>query len=100
MDRWVRTAWNACWVGLGASAVLVAQALVSPPAAAPGYVADPAAAPAVDPAPVLAPPPARRPSMAPAAQLPPSDPPTSSLSRLPANERCSAIARLTTRSCG
>lgn len=30
MDRWVRTAWNSFWVGLGASAVLIGQAVLSP----------------------------------------------------------------------
>jgi hypothetical protein len=33
MDRWIKTAWRAFWVGLGASAVLVAQSVVSPPSA-------------------------------------------------------------------
>ena len=44
MDRLVRNAWRAFWVGLGASAVLVAQALV--PASGPAPLApDPAALP-------------------------------------------------------
>ena len=46
MDRLIRTAWRAFWVGLGASAVLISQSVLAPaPApAAPG-----------DPAPVVAP---------------------------------------------
>jgi hypothetical protein len=34
MDRLIWTAWRAFWVGLGASAVLIAQALLAPPAPA------------------------------------------------------------------
>ena len=53
MDRWFRTAWRAFWVGLGASAVLIGQTVLTP---APGSVApaDPAgpAAPLVAPAPM------------------------------------------------
>ena len=40
MDRWISTAWKAFWVGLGASAVLVGQAVLSP--AAPAVPAPPA----------------------------------------------------------
>jgi hypothetical protein len=50
MDRLIRTAWRAFWVGLGASAVLISQSLVAPPAG-PDTPADPA--PVV--APLLAP---------------------------------------------
>lgn len=57
MDRLIRTAWRAFWVGLGASAVLVTQSLVMPsPPSAPPPVPEPAAAPLV-----------ARPSPAPAA---------------------------------
>ena len=36
MDRLIRTAWRAFWVGLGASAVLISQSVLAPgPAAAP-----------------------------------------------------------------
>ncbi|MBX3207218.1 MAG: hypothetical protein KF764_19380 [Labilithrix sp.] len=34
MDRLIWTAWRAFWVGLGASAVLIAQTLLAPPPAA------------------------------------------------------------------
>jgi len=56
MDRLIRTAWRAFWVGLGASAVLISQSVLSPGPA-------PAAA---DPAPVVVP----TPSPAPAAARP------------------------------
>jgi hypothetical protein len=49
MDRLIRTAWRAFWVGLGASAVLVSQSLLAP-APSPGSPQD-----HVDPAPVVAP---------------------------------------------
>lgn len=44
MDRLIRTAWRAFWVGLGASAVLVTQSLVAPsqPSAPPPSAAEPA----------------------------------------------------------
>ncbi len=46
MDGLIRTAWRAFWVGLGASAVLIAQTVVAPAAPAPSAVpADPATAP-------------------------------------------------------
>lgn len=56
MDRWIRTAWNAFWVGLGASAVLVGQSVLAPaaPPAAPSPAAEPPAAPLVAPAPPAA----------------------------------------------
>lgn len=51
MDRLIRTAWRAFWVGLGASAVLVGQSLLAPgPAPASPDSADPAP-PLVVPAP-------------------------------------------------
>lgn len=31
MDQLITTAWRAFWVGLGASGVLIAQALIAPP---------------------------------------------------------------------
>lgn len=51
MNRLIRTAWRAFWVGLGASAVLVSQSVLAP-APAPGGP-DPAAPspPTVAPAP-------------------------------------------------
>ncbi len=51
MDGLIKTAWRAFWVGLGASAVLISQSVLSP---APGPVtpADPAAAPLVSPPPL------------------------------------------------
>jgi hypothetical protein len=54
MDGLIRTAWRAFWVGLGASAVLIAQSVVAPAAPAPGAVpADPVVAPLlVSPSPV------------------------------------------------
>ncbi len=30
MDRWIEMAWRAFWIGLGASAVLIAQSLLAP----------------------------------------------------------------------
>jgi hypothetical protein len=54
MDRWIRTAWRAFWVGLGASAVLVTQSILSPSPPAPA-AADPAAAPLEAPRPLLSP---------------------------------------------
>ena len=52
MDGLIRTAWRAFWVGLGASAVLIAQSVVAPAAPSP-VPADPAAAPFVaSPAPI------------------------------------------------
>jgi len=52
MDGLIRTAWRAFWVGLGASAVLIAQSVVAPAAPSP-VPADPATAPLlVSPAPV------------------------------------------------
>jgi hypothetical protein len=51
MDRLIRTAWRAFWVGLGASAVLVGQSLLVPgPVPAVPSPADPAV-PMVAPAP-------------------------------------------------
>ncbi len=52
MNRWIRTAWRAFWVGLGASAVLVSQSLLAP-APAPGVPdhADPSSPPMAAPAP-------------------------------------------------
>ncbi len=35
MERLIRTAWRAFWVGLGASSVLIGQSLVAPVAANP-----------------------------------------------------------------
>lgn len=62
MDRWIKTAWRAFWVGLGASAVLVSQSVLSP-SPSPASPADPAAAPLEAPAsPILSPAAARRPS--------------------------------------
>ena len=55
MDRLIRTAWRAFWVGLGASAVLISQSVLAP-APVPGpSTSDPAAAPLVAPIPTLAP---------------------------------------------
>lgn len=53
MDRMIRTAWNAFWVGLGASAILIGQTVLVPPTAP----APPAAPTVEQPAP-LPPPPA------------------------------------------
>ncbi len=72
MDRLIRTAWRAFWVGLGASAVLVSQSVVSPPVA-PAPV-DP------DVAPLRSPPP--RPQASPAAARRPTARPTLSRSRI------------------
>lgn len=48
MDRAIRTAWNAFWVGLGASAILIGQTVLTPPAPpapAPPSIEEPAPAP-------------------------------------------------------
>ena len=58
MDRWIKTAWRAFWVGLGASAVLVSQSVLSP-SPSPASPAAPLEAPA---SPILSPAAARRPS--------------------------------------
>lgn len=50
MDRWIRTAWRAFWVGLGASAVLITQSVLAPAPSAPPVPAEPAAAPVLAPA--------------------------------------------------
>jgi hypothetical protein len=61
MNGLIRTAWRAFWVGLGASAVLIGQSVVAPPAAGPAPLpGDPAVAPLV--APIV-----RGPNLAPAA---------------------------------
>jgi hypothetical protein len=52
MDRLIRTAWRAFWVGLGASAVLIGQSVLTP---APATTADPGPAPLVAPAPMTSP---------------------------------------------
>ena len=55
MDRLIRTAWRAFWVGLGASAVLISQSVLAPgPAAAPADPAAPIVVPAPSPAPAAA----------------------------------------------
>lgn len=54
MDRLIWAAWRAFWVGLGASAVLITQSLLTPPPAAsmpaPPSVAEPAPEPVAAPA--------------------------------------------------
>ena len=55
MDGMIRTAWRAFWVGLGASAVLISQSVLSPAPGPSTLPADPAAAPLVAPLPHLAP---------------------------------------------
>jgi len=52
MDRAIRTAWNAFWVGLGASAILIGQTVLTPPAPpapAPPSIEEPAPAPPAKP---------------------------------------------------
>lgn len=49
MDRWIRHAWRAFWVGLGASAVLIGQTLTAPSQPAPA----PAQIEAIEPGPSL-----------------------------------------------
>lgn len=51
MDRLIRTAWRAFWVGLGASAVLVGQSLLGPGPATPAVDHVEPAPPIVAPAP-------------------------------------------------
>jgi hypothetical protein len=56
MDRLIRTAWRAFWVGLGASAVLISQSVLTPSPSTPGpSTSEPTTAPLVAPAPALAP---------------------------------------------
>jgi hypothetical protein len=77
MDRLIKTAWRAFWVGLGASAVLVSQSVLSPspsPSAPPVDSAAPLEAPA-------------RPQLSPAAQRRQHADPV--LSTLP---RCASLA--------
>ena len=50
MDRWIRTAWRAFWVGLGASAVLISQSVLAPPGPA-ASPAQPIVAPIAHPGP-------------------------------------------------
>jgi len=55
MDRLIWAAWRAFWVGLGASAVLIAQSLLAPPppaisTAPPPAVAEPIEQPVAAPA--------------------------------------------------
>jgi hypothetical protein len=51
MDRLIWTAWRAFWVGLGASAVLIAQSLLAPaPGASTVPSGDPQLAPFTEPA--------------------------------------------------
>jgi hypothetical protein len=79
MDRWIKTAWRAFWVGLGASAVLVSQSVLAP-APSPAPSADPVVAPLEAPKPQLPPAAARRQSADPV------------LSTLP---RCATVANVT-----
>lgn len=85
MDRLIKTAWRAFWVGLGASAVLVSQSVLAPSPAAVPSPADPSAAPLEAPRPLFSPAAARRQSADPV------------LSRLPAPAlpRCATIASVT-----
>ncbi len=77
MDGWIKTAWRAFWVGLGASAVLVSQAVLAP---------SHPAAPAPD-APALE---APRPHLEPAAsRRTPAEP---VISHIP---RCATVANVT-----
>ncbi|CAN5920704.1 hypothetical protein BH11MYX4_BH11MYX4_19430 [soil metagenome] len=78
MDRWIKTAWRAFWVGLGASAVLVSQSVLAPAPPAPPVLADP---PALE---------APRPLLSPAAARPQAADPV--LSRIP---RCATVANVT-----
>ena len=84
MDRLIKTAWRAFWVGLGASAVLVSQSVLTPSPPAPSP-ADPSAAPFEAPRPLISPAAARRQSADPV------------LSRRPAplEPRCATIASVT-----
>ena len=80
MDRWIKTAWRAFWVGLGASAVLVSQAVLAP---------SHPAAPVTD-APALE---APHPHLEPAATRPVARTPAEPvISRLP---RCATVANVT-----
>lgn len=55
MDRLIKTAWRVFWVGLGATAVLVSQSVLSPSPSPAPYPAEPAAAPLVAPRPFQSP---------------------------------------------
>lgn len=78
MDRLIRTAWRAFWVGLGASAILVSQSVLAPSPSPPAQPPAGAVAPLEAPA---------RPQLSPAAQRRQSGDPV--LSTLP---RCASIA--------
>ncbi|MDB4933091.1 MAG: hypothetical protein JWP87_63 [Labilithrix sp.] len=94
MDRLIRTAWRAFWVGLGASAVLIGQSVLQP---APGTAnpAEPSVAPLLAPAAPVNPPAAQR---APSVRRRSADP---ILSRNPFDSttgplsRCETIANVT-----
>ena len=89
MDRLIKTAWRAFWVGLGASAVLISQSVLAPPSAAPAPGADPAAAPLLaPPSPAAAPAAARRRSADPILSRNPFDSKTG-----PLVPRCASVAR-------
>lgn len=79
MDRWIDTAWRAFWVGLGASAVLVAQAVLGP---SPPAASVPASPPALEV-------PRMQPAAARPVQRTPADP---VISRIP---RCATVANVT-----
>jgi hypothetical protein len=85
MDRLIRTAWRAFWVGLGASAVLISQSILAP-APAPSSPADPVAPPVV--APLQAPAAARAKSADPILSRNPFDSKTGPLSR------CAVVANV------
>lgn len=77
MDRLIRTAWRAFWVGLGASAVLISQSVLTP--AAPPASPEPAVAPFVLPVPTTSPAAARRKSADPILSRNPFDSKTGAL---------------------
>jgi hypothetical protein len=61
MDGLIRAAWRAFWIGLGASAVLIGQSVITLPQPGPaGVTGDPSVDPRVAPAAPLAPAAARR----------------------------------------
>ena len=84
MDRLIKAAWKAFWVGLGATAVLVSQSVLSPSPSPLPSPSDPAAAPLVAPRPLQSPAALRRQS---------GDPVLSTTN--PLNPRCETIADIT-----
>ena len=86
MDRLIKTALRAFWVGLGAAAVLVSQSVLTPSPSPTPSPADPAAAPLVAPRPLQSPAALRRQA---------ADPILSDSKTNPLNPHCETVADVT-----